>query len=47
MILPGLTGSVNDAYVINLVDKAIKEGFIVCIYQRRSKHKIGKMMLKV
>ncbi len=35
MILPGLTGSVNDAYVINLVDKAIKEGFIVCIYQMR------------
>ena len=35
IILPGLTGSVNDAYVINLADKAIKEGFIVCIYQMR------------
>ena len=35
IILPGLTGSINDAYVINLADKAIKEGFNVCIYQMR------------
>ena len=36
IIFPGLTGSVDDTYVINIVDEAIlKGGFNTCIYQMR------------
>ena len=35
IIFPGLTGGVNDAYVMNITDSAIKNGFNVVIYQMR------------
>lgn len=35
LILPGLTGSVNDAYVMNMCDRALNNGYNVAIYQMR------------
>ena len=36
IIFPGLTGSVDDTYVINIINEAIlKGGFNICIYQMR------------
>lgn len=35
IILPGLTGGVKDAYVMNMVDQGIKNGYNVAIYQMR------------
>ena len=35
IIFPGLTGGVKDAYVLNIADNAIRNGYNVAIYQMR------------
>jgi predicted alpha/beta-fold hydrolase len=35
LILPGLTGTVDDAYVMNICDKGLLNGYNVAIYQMR------------
>ena len=35
MILPGMTGTINDSVVINCLIEGLKQGYHVCVYQMR------------